>query len=387
MVSPRRQTEPLVRPNVLEVDLDAIAHNVRSLRQRIGGDVQLFAALKANAYGFGIERVADTVVGAGADGLAMVEVDHAVALRQRGIGVPILLYGGTPASADLVGAIEQYNLTPTLLDVADAQTYAQHATRCLRAFLKVDVGLERLGASPENMPTIAAELRALRNVELAGVYTHLHVPPHSPAEETYSYLHWQFARFTNALEALREAGIEPSVRMAASSGVLMQTDEMHLNAVDPGHLLFGMYPAGPRCPPLDLRPALRALKSRLVQVKAVNRAAFVEQAPFAIQSGMAIGVFPFGISDGMRLVNCGQVLVNGRRVPVLSVSLEHTRVDLTGVEARRGDEVVIVGRQGTDEISPAEVLEHLGQHVPSALPLAVQSSVPRSYMTGVVAGA
>jgi alanine racemase len=252
-------------------------------------------------------------------------------------------------------------------------------------FLKIDVGMERLGASPEDMPSIAADLRALRNVELDGVYTHLHVPPHAPAAETYPYLHWQFARFKSALQALSEAGIEPPIRMAASSGVLMQTDEMHLNAVDPGHLLFGMYPAGPRRPPLDLRPAWRALKSRLVQVKTVNRAAFVEQAPFAIRPGMSIGVFPLGISDGMPQLNCGQVLVNGRRVPVLSVSLEHTRVDLTGVEARRGDEVVIVGPQGTDEISPAEVLEHLGQHIPSALPLAVHSSVPRSYVAGVVA--
>jgi len=375
-----------VRPNVLEVDLDAIAHNVRRLRQRIGSDVQLFAALKANAYGFGIDRVADAVVAAGADGLAMAEVDHAVALRQRGIDVPILLYGGTPASADVVAAMQEYGLMPTLLDVADAQMYARHAKGCLRAFLKVDVGLERMGASPEDMPSIATELRKLRNLELVGVYTHLHVPPHARTEDVSPYIQWQFDSFARALEALREAGIEPSIRMAASSAVLMQTDEMNLNAVDPGHLLFGMYPAGPLQPPLDLRPALRALKSRLVQVKTLHRAAFIDQAPFAIQPGMSIGVFPFGISDGMPLVNCGRVLVNGRRVPVLGISLEHTRVDLTGVEARRGDEVVIVGPQGADEISSAEVLEYLGQHIPSALPLAVQSSVPRSYVEGVVAG-
>jgi alanine racemase len=371
-----------VRPNVFEVDLDAIAHNVRSLRQHIGGDVQLFAALKANAYGFGIERVADTVVEAGADGLAVVEVDHAVALRQRGIDVPILLYGGTPASADLVAAAEEHDLTPTLLDVQDAQTYERHATRRLKAFLKFDVGLERLGATPEDTPTLGIALRSLRHIELRGVYTHLHVPPHAPADATGPYLRWQFDRFTNALDALREAGIEPSIRMAASSGVLMQTDQMHLNAVDPGHLLFGMYPSGPRRPPLDLRPALHALKSRLVQVKTLHRAAFVDQAPFAMRPGMSIGVFPFGISDGMLQVNCGQVLVNGRRVPVLGVSLEHTRVDLTGVEARRGDEVVIVGPQRADQISLAEVLEHLGQHIPSALSVAVHSSVPRSYAQG-----
>jgi alanine racemase len=188
-----------VRPNVFEVDLDAIAHNVRSLRQHIGGDVQLFAALKANAYGFGIERVADTVVEAGADGLAVVEVDHAVALRQRGIDVPILLYGGTPASADLVAAAEEHDLTPTLLDVQDAQTYERHAMRRLKAFLKFDVGLERLGATPEDTPTLGIALRSLRHIELRGVYTHLHVrltrQPRRPdrisaGSSTASRMHW-----------------------------------------------------------------------------------------------------------------------------------------------------------------------------------------------------
>jgi alanine racemase len=371
-----------VRPNVLEVDLAAIAHNVCNLRWHIGREVQFFAALKANAYGFGIERVAETVVAAGVDGIALVEIDHAIALRRRDIRVPILVYGGTPADANLVACIEEYDLTPTLLDIDDIQTYEHYATRRLPAFLKVDVGLERLGTSSEDIQLVAAELRVLRRVKLRGVYTHLHVPP--DAQQYGSYLGWQFGRFLHALDVLREHGLEPEVRMAASSAVLMQTNQMHLNAIDPGHLVFGMYPSGPRDLDFELRPALRSLKSRLVQVKPVQRTAFVDQAPFTPRPGMRIGVFPFGISDGMLHANCGHVLVRGRRVAVLGVSLEHTRVDLTDVEARRGDEVVIVGRQGADEISQAEVLAHQRQDIPSALALAVHSSVPRAYVEGLM---
>ncbi|MCA1647109.1 MAG: alanine racemase [Chloroflexi bacterium] len=362
------------------MDLDAIAHNVCALRKHVGAGVKIFAALKADAYGFGIERVADTVISAGVHGLSVVEADHAIALRRRGISVPILLYGGTLASADLVAAVEQYDLIPTLLDVDDAQTYAQYATRPLRAFLKFDVGLERLGAVPEDAASLAAALRALGRIELQGVYTHLHISPNVGLQENFPYLHWQFERFLHALTILREHGFNPALRMAASSAVLMQTDQMHLNAIDPGHLLFGMYPSGPRRPPLDLRPAFRALKSRLVQVKTIQRPAFREQAAFPIRPDMRVGVFPCGISDGMLQATCGQVLVDGRRVPVLSVSLEHTRVDLTDVNASRGDEVVIVGHQAAAEITPAEVLEHLHQHIPSALPLAVHNSVPRLYV-------
>ena len=119
----------LERPNVFEVDLDAIAFNVAALRQRIGSDVELLAALKANAYGFGIERVSETVLSAGANGLAMVDVEHAVSLRRRGIEAPMLLYGGTPLSADVVRAVEDYRLWPTLLDEEDARRVAEQGQR------------------------------------------------------------------------------------------------------------------------------------------------------------------------------------------------------------------------------------------------------------------
>jgi alanine racemase len=371
-----------MQPNVLEVDLDAVAHNICALRRHVGPGVQVFAALKANAYGFGVERVAHTAIEAGVDALALVDVTHAIALRRLGIRVPILLYGGIPADADLVARVEEHDLTPTLLDVDDLHTYEEHATGRLQAFVKVDVGLERLGTHPEDIPSIPARLRNERRVKVRGVYTHLHVPPRG--QDDGSYLRWQFQRFVHALDVLRDHGIEPQVRMAASSAVLIQTDQMSLNAIDPGHLLFGMYPSGPRVLDLHLRPAFLSLKSRLVQVKAVQRSAFVEQAPFPIRPGMRIGVFPFGLAHGMLQAHCGQVLVRGRRVPVLGVSLEHTRVDVTDGDAHAGDEVVIVGRQETEEISPAEVQAHQSQHIPSALPLAIHSSVPRFYMEGVV---
>ncbi|MDQ3810591.1 MAG: alanine racemase, partial [Chloroflexota bacterium] len=224
--------------------------------------------------------------------------------------------------------------------------------------------------------------RTSRRVKVRGVYTHLHVPPEEPSDGRY--LEWQFGRFTRALEFLRDHGVEPHIRMAASSAVLMQTEQMSLNAIDPGHLLFGMYPSGPRIFDLDLWPAFRCLKSRLVQVKPVQRTAFFERAPFPVQPGMRIGVFPFGMAHGMLRANCGQVLVRGRRAAVLGVSLEHTRVNLSEVDAQRGDEVVVVGRQGTDEITLSEVLAYQRQHVPSAVPVGIDTAVPRSYVQGLV---
>jgi len=373
-----------MRPNVFEIDIGAVAHNVQSLRRRVGKHVRLFAALKANAYGFGLLPVADAVLSAGADGLALVDLNHAVALRKHGTDSPILLYGGTPASPEVVALLEEHRLMPTLLDIEDARTYARYASGHLRAFLKIDVGLERMGVSPEDLGPIAEPLGTLPTLELYGAYTHLHVPANVDDALTQRYVAWQFRRFTTGLDELSQHGINPTITMAASSAVLMQTNDMNLNAVDPGHLLFGMVPAGPRGAPLDLRPAFNALKSRLVQVKTLRRPDFVDQAPFLIHDGMRIGVFPLGIADGMLQLNCGQVLVNGVRVPVLGVSLEHTRVELSTVEAVRGDEVVVIGRQAGNEICQEEVLQHLRQHIPSALPLAVHESVRRTYVDGNV---
>lgn len=369
-----------MRPNVFEIDLGAIAYNVQSLRRQIGTNVSLFAALKANAYGFGLLPVADTVLAAGADGLALVDLSHAVALRKHGIAAPILLYGGTLATADVIAVLEEHRLMPTLLDVDDASIYGRHISRHLRAFLKIDVGLERLGVSPDDVSAFASMLGSLPEVELFGAYTHLHVPPHGEDATTTRYLAWQFRRFATALEELSRHGINPTITMAASSAVLMQTNDMNLNAVDPGHLLYGMVPAGPHAVALNLRPAFRALKSQLVQVKTVYRAEFVNQTPFPMHDDMKIGVFPFGTADGMLQLNCGQVLVKGVRVPVLGVSLEHTRVDLSGIDAARGDEVVIIGRQARAEICQEEVLRHVQQHTPAALPVAVHECVPRTYV-------
>jgi len=376
-----RQT--IARPNSFEIDLDAVVHNIRALRHRVGRDVLLFAALKANAYGFGVIPVARAALAAGADALAMVDVSDAINLRQLGIDVPILLYGGIPADRELVEALEAHDLMPTLLDLEDARTYSRHATGRLPVFLKFDVGLERMGMAPEDVPAIAAALSGLPKLKLHGAYTHLHVPPNADPLATDAYMRRQFRRFSTALEALKRCGHDPRITMAASSAVLMQTNDMNLNAVDPGHLLFGMYPAGPRATPLDLRAAFHALKSELIQVKTLSRPESLEMAPFPVRDGMRIGVLPLGIADGMSQLHCGQVLIRGRRVPVLGVSLEHTRVDLTEVEAGRGDEVVVIGRQGDEEIRPDEVLTHLGQHVPSALPLAVHQGVPRRYLGGV----
>lgn len=367
------------RPNVLRVDLGAIAHNLAEVRRIAGSGARIFAALKADAYGFGLERVAETVVAGGADVIAVADIADALRLRDRGIETPILLYAGNLADRASVEAVESNRLMPTILDRESAECYAAHAGGPVRVFIKIDVGLERLGVLPARAAALARQVRALPHLELHGVYTHVDVPGGPRAEE---YVAWQIERYRAACAELEAEGPPVPVKMAASSAVLRCDPDAAFDAVDPGHMLFGLTPPGPLNVGADLRPAFHSLTSRIIHAREIERERFLDLAPFPLRAGMRFGVIPIGLRDGMAALHCGEVLVGGRRAAILGpLSLEHTRVDLSGTpEAKVGDEVVIIGRQGEARIDPEEVVAHQGFGVKAALALAAGSSIPREYV-------
>lgn len=337
----------LLRPVWFEIDLDAAAENLRAVRRLVGPGRKIFAVLKADAYGFGLIEMAKVFVADGADALAVADLSEGVRLRRHGFTLPILLYPGSlPEAAQ--------DLTPTLTDLEAARAYSRAASSVCPVFVKVDVGLERLGVPAEQTVKTIRAMLELPRLRLAGICTHPHVPP--PVDP--AYIGWQLARFRAVIEELAALGIEVPIRMAASSALVLRFPEAYFNAVDPGRILYGVtLPAEP-APPVPLQPAFRALKTRLIEVKEVTpRDRFAEAAPFPIEAPMRLGVLPLGSADGLLTLHAGRVLVRGRAVPLLGApALEHTRVDLARVaEARVGDEVVVIGRQGGEEITPAEV--------------------------------
>jgi len=366
--------------NYFEVDLGAIAHNTAQVRRLAGNETRIYAAVKANAYGFGVGEVADVVLASGADALALVEVADAVELRRRGIRQPMLLYSGSLATNHVIRACDEYGLMPTLVDWTGSAAYSSLASRPLKAFVKVDVGLERNGVASEAAVDLVKGIRKLPRIEIEGVYTHLHMPPELESSE---YIDWQFQRFVNVLRALRADGINLPIQMAASSAVIRMTRDMMLNAIDPGHALYGLTAPGREQVQLELRPAFGKLGTHLTQVKEFRRAEFAGRLPFEAASVTRIGVVPFGQAHGMAALNCGQVLVHGRRVGILGTPhVEHTRLDLSAVpDAGVGDEVVIMGCQGAAEIQPREVMAHQRMDRDMRLALEVRESVPRIYRT------
>jgi len=370
----------MLRPTALEIDLDAAAENVRAVRGLVGPERKIFAVIKADGYGFGAAEMGGVFVANGADYLGVADLGEGVRLRRRGISAPILVYPNSlpSAAADALA----HGLIPTLVDLEGARAYSQAAKGPCDLFVKVDVGLERLGVPAEQAVKTITAMLELPHLRLAGICAH----PHAEVTAGPAYADWQLARFTGVVDELEARGIRVPIRLVAATPWVLRFPHTYLNAVDPGRMLYGMIFPG-EAPPVPLRPTFRALTTRVIALKELTpRERFADVAPFPVTGRMLLGVVPIGSADGMQWLNAGRVLVRGRPAPIIaSPSLEHTRIDLSDVpDARVGDEVVIIGRQGDQEITPAEVAKRHGlglHHVATT----VGARVGRVYLSGGLA--
>lgn len=374
-------TDTLLRPSWIEVDLGAVAHNFRELRRLVGPDVLVIAALKRNGYGMGAVAVARVLKAEGAYGFAVANAYDAVRLRDGGIEAPILLYAGT--GLDAAPEVVRRGFIPSISTPEDVEAYAKAAEAAaldgFEVFLKVDVGLSRAGVPAEQAADLARRIVRARPLKLAGAYTHIHMVPNADG-----YAEWQYARMRGLFEALAKDGIEVPIRIAAHTPVILTHPGMEMNAVDPGHLLFGIQLVERPAKPVQLRPALKSFKARLLLAKTLPpRERFAEHGPPLARADGLLGLIPVGWGDGLpsALPPDARALVRGRPVRFLDrVAMEHCRLDLTDMpEARAGDEVVLIGRQGEREISPETAAGWWGRSL-SQLYAGMRDHIPRVYL-------
>jgi alanine racemase len=351
------------RPTWLEIDLGAIAHNVRRLKE-LAGPAELLVSLKADAYGHGALQVAQTALLNGATWIGVACLSEGLALREAGIDAPILILGYTPAwqARDVL----RHNLTATVfdLDVARALSNAAGALdRPARVHVKVDTGMARLGVFPQDAVAFVRALRALPGLVVEGIFTHLAVADGTgDFEETYTG--GQLAAFDGLLRELDRSGMAIPLAHAANSAGLLRAGPRPGNLVRAGIAVYGLDPSPQvRCPP-DFRPAL-AWKTQIAQVKELPPGSYVGYgATYRTAGRERIAVIPVGYADGFRRApqHWQEVLVRGKRASIAGrVSMDQTMINVTGVpEARQGDEVVLIGSQGNERITVEEVAARLG---------------------------
>lgn len=381
----------MIRQTVAHVDLAAVRDNCRAIAAFLAttgaaaadAAVQparppgIIAVVKANAYGHGAGEVGRALEQAGAAMLACADIEEAIALRQAGIGAPVLVFGALSVS-DLDGILD-HDLTPTISTPGAARALQAAAARRgvrLGCHLKIDTGMNRLGFRHDNLPRTLPEVAAAPNLAVAAVYTHFATAdqPDHPAFTD------QRLRFETVLAALPGLGIAAAVRHAANSAAMLRDERVWYDFVRPGLLLYGIVPP-PLAATIPLRPAL-SLTSRIVAVKDIRAG---EGTGYGLRSVFdapaRLAVVPAGYADGLdlRLAGRGSMLVRGRRAPIVgSVCMDMTTIDVTGMEVAPGDEVVIVGEQDGESIGVREIAAAIGT-IPYELLCRLGSRIQRVY--------
>jgi alanine racemase len=370
-----------VRPTRAEVNLAHLRHNLRAV-QRLAGGRPVWAVLKADGYGHGAKAVARTLERAGASGMCVALLEEGIELRDAGIKLPILVTGGYYGRA--WGELLRHDLTPVLHDLGQVEALADEVrfsgSEPVRAHVKIDTGMSRLGMSSAELPRLAEALARHPEVELDGLMTHFAC---ADAGATPS-LDVQLDRFDEASAVLARLGVVPRVRHAANSAALMRSERAWLDLVRPGIALFGVEPKAGLC--RELRPVMRvrteiiALRELPVGATAGYGGTWVAKRP------SRIATVPIGYADGLvrALSNQGSLLVRGRRAPIAgAVSMDMTMLDVTDIEGvRLGDECCVLGTQkgplGEDTITAADVAAELGT-IPWEVMTNVSRRVPRFY--------
>lgn len=366
-----------------EINLDNIAHNVREIRRITNKNAEILGVVKADGYGHGALETARTILSNGGTRLAVSMLDEAIQLRNDGIQVPILILGYTdPRRAEEI-ILNDVTQTVFSHDLAESlSNAAQRLGRNVKIHIKIDTGMTRIGFMPGySAVKNVVQISKLPGIIIEGLFTHFA----SADEKDRSYTLMQFERFMSIVSELNRVGVYIPVKHAANSAATIEFPETHLNMVRPGIVLYGLYPSNDiDRSKIDLKPAME-LKANVTLVKDVEPETCISYGRiFTTCRDSRIATIPLGYADGYtRLLNeKAEVLIRGGRVPVVGkICMDQCMADITDLkrEVRVGDEVVIFGKQGENEITIDEVAAKIGT-INYELVCIIGKRIPRVYI-------
>jgi alanine racemase len=376
------QSEWRGRPVWADIDLDALDNNVRALKRQARGAL-FMAVVKANAYGHGAVGVAKAALDAGADRLGVVCVDEGEELREAGIKAPILVMGHTPVS--LAERAVALHLTTTVGSHHYAQAVSDEAARhrvTVPVHLKVETGMNRYGLPPEELLPLAESVRQMPGLDIEGLWTHFATGD----EADKSFVDRQYCAFRQVAEKL------PWIRLrhVANTATVLDMPQLSLDMVRVGIGLYGCYPSLEVDREVPLRPVL-SLKSRVARLHRIEAGESVSYGcTWTATKPSLIALIMCGYGDGLRrtLSNKGSVLICGQRAPIVGrIAMDMCVADVSHIEhVAVDDEVVLIGRQGNDEIS-AEEVARLTDTISYETLTGITARVPRVYRRdGRIAG-
>lgn len=351
-------TLPILRPTIAEVDLQKLKRNMEKIRRQVARAeglprVKVLSLLKANAYGHGAEKIGQFLeINGLSDFFGVASVEEGIRLRQFGLKTPILVLGSIYPFEAFEYALN-YNLAVTVASLQAAEALAAVAEKLGRkgyAHVKQDTGMGRIGNRKERVMDVIRYVTANEHLVLDGVYSHL-----SSVEADPAYTDAQIADFQATLARMRAENITAKHCHLAASTAIMKRPEIFYDMVRAGHSIYGLE---------DGFEPILSLKTRVVYVKDVPAQSSISyNRSFIAPRPMKVATLPLGYGDGYlrALSNKADVLIRGKRCRVLgNITMDMLMVDITDVPAVVGDEVVVVGTQGNETISLAELAQKAG---------------------------
>lgn len=360
-----RLLEQQIHITVLEINLDAISHNINEIRNHLNPGTRIMAMVKAFAYGAGPAEIAGLLEYHRVSYLGVAYSDEGVELRNAGVTLPVMVMNPDPFSAEL---IIKYNLEPVIYSFSSFEKFGEAASKHglyqYPVHIKIDTGMHRLGFMPEELDELIARLKVTDCIKPASVFSHL-AASENPMFD--SFTHSQAKRFLNAVSKIRTATGYPFLSHILNTSGILRFPEYQFDMVRPG---IGLYGAG-IYNDIDLKPASR-FKTRISQVKKI-------QAGDPVGYGCAdvsdkdriIAILPVGYADGLNRKlgnNTGSIFIKGRRVPLIgNICMDMCMADITRLNAGEGDEAEIFGQN----ISINELADQCG-----TIPYEILTSIP-----------
>jgi alanine racemase len=367
-----------------EVDLKAIAHNIRELRRITNPKARFMAIVKANAYGHGIIEVARQSLENGAEALGVANIEEGIQLRKAGIDAPVLIFGYT--SPVHVKKLIEFDLTQTVYSYETSRALSEAVAaygKKIKVHIKVDTGMGRLGLLRGITDSAVSEVESISRLpmlELEGIYTHFATADKSDR----SYAGKQFEIFMDFLNQLRIAGLEIPVTHAANSAAIINMPETHLDMVRAGISIYGLYTSEEVDRSImKLKPAME-LKTKIIHLKKVPAGFKVSYGTtYETEKPTTIATVSIGYADGLNrlLSSKGRMLVCGQSAPIVGrVCMDMTMLDVGKIpEIAFGEEVVVFGKQGNASISVDEIASTINT-INYEVVSTIMERVPRIYL-------
>ncbi len=368
--------EARLRPTYAVVRLSRIRDNLLAVKGHVGS-ARVMAVLKANAYGHGLEAVAQSLA-RDADAFGVALVEEGIRLRCLGLQNPILVFGGTWTRQIPLFLDHGLSITvPSLARLHDVEEAAAAQKTRARVHLKIDTGMERIGVHHYNAHGLLEAAARSSHVEVEGIYSHF---ANADAPDL-SDARLQLERFLEVLRFYERRSLPVPLRHLANSAALLRMPESHLDLVRPGILLYGVYPFAPAQHAVEVEPAL-SWRSRVVYFKVVEAGSPVSYGgTWRSDHAVRVVTVPVGYGDGYfrSLSNRASVLLRGQRSPQVGrICMDQMMVNLENGTGYNGDEVVLIGEQGKERITVEEVAEWAGT-IPYEVLTAISERVPRVY--------